>query len=361
MFFWGDADNVCDRQAWCRRPKEIFKTPQKHHGAKRKREQQSESGSDDEEYEPPEKVPRKSDNPSSSRRYACLWFKRYPRKHFACGQFSFAKISHVMQHLRRTHREAVCYCPICGDNFQTSTNRDVHIRAQECQRRDFEFDTIPADRWDVIDDISRRNSRTSDQKWNDIYKTLFGEASPLPDPWYIDPYKEAARMFERLISANTSRLLNALEASSGRDSMCAVNRPTTEAVSVFRTVLCETVTDHLASEEEPPSRPSSMPVPYVPSASQAEALAQDSIWNTGENVSAISSQLQRAGVQTSALATGRVEELHGLDHQTIRMNPMQYNDVVTQESIAPLFNFTEYPGDFFRILNNSTPYTIGTP
>ncbi|KAI3319663.1 hypothetical protein HD806DRAFT_525329 [Xylariaceae sp. AK1471] len=340
--------------------KRSFKTSQTHARGKGKRQQPSESESDDGEVEPPRKSTRKQmgDTAGPNRRYACPWFKRYPRKHFACVKYSFSKMSHVTQHLLRGHVVTTFYCAVCGATFQTATDRDVHLRARLCEKRDFELDDIPADKWDEIHAKSTGKSRTTTEKWYDVYKILFGNASPLPLPWYTDSYEAAARMFKGLMFDNTnaSRILNALETAGEGGRMFATNGPKSELVDALRNVFSRIFSDHLASEQEPPGLLSSNPSLMVPNESLPELSMQPRIWSVPEGASATSFQLDDGAMTMPASTIPQSREsyvdrlsqpqdlpagFHGLVQHNVDCDQELYNNMQAEDSPTAFLNFLD--------------------
>jgi hypothetical protein len=344
--------------------KRSSKTSVTHNRGKGKRQQPSDSESDEEEVEPPRKSSRKQmgDTAGLNRRYACPWFKRYPRKHFACAKCSFAKMSHVTQHLQRAHVVSTFYCAVCGVIFETSTDRDVHLRARSCEKRDFELDNIPADKWDEIHAKSKGKSRTNDQKWCDVYTILFGDASPVPSPWYIDGYEAVARLFERFISNSTNlpRILNTVGTTQEAGHLITPNGPNTELIDAVRNTLSQIFDDHLASEQEPPGPLLPMPSLCVPNTASSEPAAQSLVWSLHEDASSTSFQIHRSAVSMPATATpqnhesyvnflSQPQEIPGssdeLAQQDVEAGQELYSNMQPGESPSAFLDFLGYGED----------------
>jgi hypothetical protein len=66
---------------------------------------------------------------------ACPFAKKDPVKYRSCYACILKRIGDVKQHLSRYHQLPI-YCPVCMSCFDTEDQRDEHIRASSCVKRD---------------------------------------------------------------------------------------------------------------------------------------------------------------------------------------------------------------------------------
>lgn len=87
----------------------------------------------DKEGDAPEKRGGSSRIPTSSdangQGLACPFYKKDPRRYWKCARFRSNRISHVKQHIYRSHKQPPAYCTFCGSTFADPGSRDRHVAA----------------------------------------------------------------------------------------------------------------------------------------------------------------------------------------------------------------------------------------
>ncbi|KAI1088863.1 hypothetical protein F5B19DRAFT_403199 [Rostrohypoxylon terebratum] len=116
--------------------------------------------------------------------FACPYAKKDPVHYRRCYGYFLGRIRDVKQHLSRCHRRPI-YCPICNETFDDEDEKDIHIRSQNCTRRQSK----------KIEGISEKQKKElghrlssklpEDQQWFAVWDTLF---SPHPRP--KTPYRD---------------------------------------------------------------------------------------------------------------------------------------------------------------------------
>ncbi|KAI0892903.1 hypothetical protein F4806DRAFT_214651 [Annulohypoxylon nitens] len=116
--------------------------------------------------------------------FACPYAKKDPVHYRRCYGYFLSRIRDVKQHLSRCHRRPI-YCPICNEIFDDEDEKDVHIRSQNCTRR--QSKKIEGISEKQKKELSHRLSSKlpEDQQWFAVWDTLF---SPHPRP--KTPYRD---------------------------------------------------------------------------------------------------------------------------------------------------------------------------
>ncbi|KAI3319425.1 hypothetical protein HD806DRAFT_548020 [Xylariaceae sp. AK1471] len=112
-----------------------------------------------------------------NQRFACLFYKFDPIRHFHCAFKSFDSIGHLRPHLDKSHRLGPNHCKSCWQTFNTADSLINHLTTQDCRPTGgISVDDLPGFpriRWPM------------DEKWYWGWKKLFGEAAALPQcPFY---------------------------------------------------------------------------------------------------------------------------------------------------------------------------------
>ena len=141
--------------------------------------QNNEGEDEDERARHPKKKVKEYHRTGVSLFFACPYYKKNNIKHRGClRNFQLRRIKDVKQHLYRKHRQ-VQFCPICGEEFDTKAKQSTHIRAQSCQRQDFnEPEGISEDHEQKI---TLRVDRKANpiQQWHSVWDIIFpGEEYP---------------------------------------------------------------------------------------------------------------------------------------------------------------------------------------
>ncbi|KAI0197952.1 hypothetical protein F4808DRAFT_286453 [Astrocystis sublimbata] len=120
---------------------------------------------------------------SGERLFACPFYKRDAQQNQNCGGYILRRIKDVKQHIYRHHCRPENYCSRCFKEFESSNERDRHIREHMCA-----LQTIPV-RDDIISDTQKkdlqgRKSRKTgkgaryflegkDQQWMKLWDIIF--------------------------------------------------------------------------------------------------------------------------------------------------------------------------------------------
>lgn len=144
---------------------------------------------DEEDHTRPIKrrVSSKVESPGLGKPLACPFFKKDPSRHWDCANFKakYSKISHIKQHIYRTHTRPHC-CPLCGTAFEHPRLRDEHIRAGCLQSRPFlESDGITIEQ---RNELNRRSTSKLgvEAQWHAMFKIVC-PGSPRPLSPYHSP------------------------------------------------------------------------------------------------------------------------------------------------------------------------------
>lgn len=158
-------------------------------GRKRKREDSGgnkrEEGNGDAE-DTPEKLRRASKKDSGHQvTFACPFAKKDPLKYRGCYACILKRIGDVKQHLSRCHQLPI-YCPVCMSCFETEDQRDEHIRASCCTKRDaIRYEGVTrAQKVQLGQKVSSKLS--SVDQWFTIFDILFPGHTPRPKSSYIN-------------------------------------------------------------------------------------------------------------------------------------------------------------------------------
>ncbi len=101
----------------------------------------------------------------------------------SCCNFSGSKISHVKQHVYRSHKHL--YCPVCSATFSNERERDEHIRQRSCPERPrTECEGITAEQEERIREPPPRHLKLTEEKqWFYVFGIIFPD-QPLPSSPY---------------------------------------------------------------------------------------------------------------------------------------------------------------------------------
>ena len=129
---------------------------------------------------------------------ACPFYRFDPKRHHAClWEAELPNIWAVKQHVVVSHRPPD-YCPVCYQRFDNSVDRDQHIVARSCNKKEAPADLFTGMLEDRADKLlrgrgkrakagtvrQRSASPNKDEEWFRIWKILFPEA-PRPDSTYL--------------------------------------------------------------------------------------------------------------------------------------------------------------------------------
>jgi hypothetical protein len=158
-------------------------------GRKRKREdsgtKEEEGGSGDGD-DTPDKLRRTSKKDAGHQvTFACPFAKKDPVKYRSCYACILRRIGDVKQHLSRHHQLPI-YCPVCMSCFDTEDQRDEHIRASSCTKRDtIKYEGVTrAQKAQLGQKVSSKLS--SVDQWFTIFDILFPGHTPRPKSSYIN-------------------------------------------------------------------------------------------------------------------------------------------------------------------------------
>ncbi|KAK7995742.1 hypothetical protein PG991_015209 [Apiospora marii] len=116
-------------------------------------------------------VPPKLSSPG----IACHYYKSDSKKYVDCLSYT-RDMKNIKLHLFRCHMGPDNYCPYCGDKFPTEVQANDHIRARQCEWREFSHPGMNKDQQKRIKSITsiRGRGRLSDEeKWFEIWDVLF--------------------------------------------------------------------------------------------------------------------------------------------------------------------------------------------
>ncbi|KAL3468834.1 hypothetical protein BJX99DRAFT_265767 [Aspergillus californicus] len=138
---------------------------------------------DDDNCRSPQSSKKPRAKTSSTRRFACPFFKRHAHIFISCGMADHESPSRVKLHISRKHKLPI-YCARCSDVFKYERERDLHLRENTCLLQP-EVPRICATS-EQLQRLSKRSTGKSDEeRWNEIYTILF-PGDPLPDSPYLD-------------------------------------------------------------------------------------------------------------------------------------------------------------------------------
>ncbi|KAM0812560.1 putative C2H2-type domain-containing protein [Seiridium cardinale] len=121
---------------------------------------------------------------SESRVFACPFYIKNPTEHVEClSRADLRSIEDMKRHLWNLHQRPP-YCPTCGRTFDRASDRDGHIRARTCQKKDPPVpDGITEDQMHQLARRAKLGTPESTQ-WLDIWHVVFpvedGQAKYLP-------------------------------------------------------------------------------------------------------------------------------------------------------------------------------------
>jgi len=117
--------------------------------------------------------------------FACPFAKKDPVKYRSCYACILKRIGDVKQHLSRYHQLPI-YCPVCMSCFDTEDQRDEHIRAASCTKRDaIRYEGVTrAQKAQLGQKVSSKLS--SVDQWFTIFDILFPGHTPRPKSAYIN-------------------------------------------------------------------------------------------------------------------------------------------------------------------------------
>lgn len=116
----------------------------------------------------------------------------WPCPFIVCGlscdlHFAGKRVSDVRQHIMRKHLRKP-FCPNCGITFENNSEREEHVRQQNCQTADIlpnPLSTITQEQWDTIrergSDRTNQKVRHETERWYEIWDISFpGVERPPP-------------------------------------------------------------------------------------------------------------------------------------------------------------------------------------
>ncbi|KAK7417718.1 hypothetical protein QQX98_004374 [Neonectria punicea] len=114
---------------------------------------------------------------------ACPIYASNPEKYHEClQQHDFLCVEEVMSHLQRHHAEPP-YCPTCWQTFDTTTDRDRHIRSMTCKfHSKLNIDGINESKLAEIKNRDRLYF-SERRRWLRIWNTIFPAAKPPSSPY----------------------------------------------------------------------------------------------------------------------------------------------------------------------------------
>jgi hypothetical protein len=117
--------------------------------------------------------------------FACPFAKKDPVKYRSCYACILRRIGDVKQHLSRHHQLPI-YCPVCMSCFDTEDQRDEHVRASSCPKRDaIKYEGVTrAQKAQLGQKVSSKLS--SVDQWFTIFDILFPGHNPRPKSSYIN-------------------------------------------------------------------------------------------------------------------------------------------------------------------------------
>ncbi|KAI1659427.1 hypothetical protein F4813DRAFT_352953 [Daldinia decipiens] len=125
-----------------------------------------------------------SSRKDSRLRYACPFSKFDATRYLSCSQYELHRVGDVRQHIVRKHSGPI-HCPRCGMIFDRDLKRDEHIRHDACEIKDFlDIEGLTTDQLTRVRDAAMINSWSSEEKWYQIWDTLFPGASRPASPYY---------------------------------------------------------------------------------------------------------------------------------------------------------------------------------
>jgi len=121
------------------------------------------------------------------RNWACPFYKLDPNRYSRCGALSLSELSHVKQHIKRTHTAEYC-CPSCLWGFRQMDDWIQHVQGTSCAQTivpgptndDFsiqEYDEFKFSRLGA-------ESSTPESKWYSMWGRFFA-GHPEPDSPYV--------------------------------------------------------------------------------------------------------------------------------------------------------------------------------
>ncbi|KAK5662193.1 hypothetical protein OQA88_8098 [Cercophora sp. LCS_1] len=152
----------------------------------------------DPDVEQPGKKGKNAESSDDALRFACPFFKRN-RVRFSRHCRTFGVLPHrladITQHFHRHH--LIYDCPTCFEIFNKDAELRLHIRERNCLKKPESPHFGLVVTTEQMDRIRKRKTRMKpEDRWNDIWKTLFGEENTTESP-FLDP--EDASMFSSFL------------------------------------------------------------------------------------------------------------------------------------------------------------------
>lgn len=159
-------------------------------GSKRKSRQEGTPPPDDDDEGSPNKRRRgsmaTSDESETGVRFACPFYKHDPnryRNRRTCAGPGWPTVHRMKEHLYRSHAQPI-FCPICYATFKSDKDQSNHVRLQQCKRSSPQ--QIEGIDRETVWTLRKRTTalRLEEDKWRDVYQTLFPYVSPedIPSP-----------------------------------------------------------------------------------------------------------------------------------------------------------------------------------
>ncbi|KAF2417509.1 hypothetical protein EJ08DRAFT_684094 [Tothia fuscella] len=128
--------------------------------------------------------------PKIGARFACPYFKYDPQKHRrwrSCFEHGFETIHRTKEHIYRQHAKPI-HCPRCGGIFSSDEDLTAHSKNPvSCNVvENTVIDGLTKKQEEQLRSRKRPRRQTEEDKWRDIYRTLFysGEDGLCPSPYW---------------------------------------------------------------------------------------------------------------------------------------------------------------------------------
>lgn len=131
------------------------------------------------------------------RSFACPLYKKNPLEYKKCSSFETKRISHLKQHITRTHSK-VPFCARCLVTFQDTASCHDHIRQKSCQKSALfvEPDGITEEQRKALSyRVPSTKKITREQQWFCVFDIVCPRHQPRP----LSPYHEST-MCEGIIA-----------------------------------------------------------------------------------------------------------------------------------------------------------------
>ncbi|KAH9238561.1 hypothetical protein K456DRAFT_48777 [Colletotrichum gloeosporioides 23] len=119
---------------------------------------------------------------TKSHELACPFYKHDPSRHIDCLKyFELKTVSDLRRHLRKCHWKPT-HCSMCNLHFDSSDERDAHIKLNSCEPRTHQpLDSVSDDQ---DEDISNTEQVSSlGKQWFRVWDILFCDSEPPKSAW----------------------------------------------------------------------------------------------------------------------------------------------------------------------------------